>query len=59
MSKIQDAEHDKVHDIFYDLVYNTSETLVLKKGKGLGWKTKNGLEMLEIQANESWKIWDN
>ena len=45
--------------ILYDLVYNPIETLFLKKGKELGCKTKNGLEMLEIQANESWKIWDN
>ena len=31
--------------ILYDLVYNPIETLFLKKGKELGCKTKNGLEM--------------
>ena len=45
--------------ILYDLVYNPIESLFLKKGKELGCKTKNGLEMLEIQANESWSVWNN
>ena len=44
--------------ILYDLVYNPIKTLFLKKGDQIGCKTKNGLEMLEIQANESWKIWN-
>ena len=45
--------------ILYDLVYNPIESLFLRRGKELGCKTKNGLEMLEIQANEAWKIWNN
>lgn len=44
--------------ILYDLVYNPIKTIFLKKGDEIGCKTKNGLEMLEIQANESWKIWN-
>lgn len=44
--------------ILYDLVYNPIESLFLRRGKELGCKTKNGLEMLEIQANESWRIWN-
>tara|TARA_Y100000991_G_scaffold50805_1_gene36830 strand:- start:8085 stop:8822 length:738 start_codon:yes stop_codon:yes gene_type:complete len=44
--------------ILYDLVYNPDESLFLKKGKQFGSLTKNGLEMLKIQANESWKIWN-
>lgn len=44
--------------ILYDLIYNPIETLFLKKGREIGCKTKNGLEMLEIQANESWRIWN-
>lgn len=43
----------------YDLVYNPVQTFFLKKGNDIGCKTKNGLEMLEIQADESWKIWNN
>jgi shikimate dehydrogenase len=45
--------------ILYDLIYNPAETLFLKKGKEKGSVIKNGLEMLEIQAEESWKIWKN
>ena len=45
--------------ILYDLVYNPIESLFLKRGRELGCKTKNGLEMLEIQANESWSVWNN
>lgn len=46
-------------DYLFDLVYNPAETLFLKKGKEKGAKTKNGLEMLELQAEESWKIWNS
>jgi shikimate dehydrogenase len=42
----------------YDLIYNPNETIFLKKGKEKNAVTKNGLEMLYIQANESWKIWN-
>ena len=41
----------------YDLIYNPAETAFLGEGKRVGATTKNGLEMLEIQAEESWKIW--
>jgi shikimate dehydrogenase len=43
--------------ILFDLIYNPEETLFLKKGREKGAVTKNGLEMLKIQAEESWKIW--
>ena len=43
--------------ILFDLVYNPEKTLFLAKGEARGAKTRNGLEMLEIQAEESWKIW--
>ena len=46
-------------NILYDLVYNPSESLFLKKGLERGCKIKNGLEMLEIQAEESWRIWNS
>ena len=42
----------------YDLIYNPAETLFLKKGKAQGATVKNGHEMLIIQAEESWKIWN-
>ena len=43
---------------FYDLVYNPEETLFLKEGKKKGAKIKNGLEMLVLQAERSWEIWN-
>lgn len=43
----------------FDLVYNPSKTLFLKKGEERGALVKNGYDMLEIQAEESWKIWSN
>ncbi len=42
---------------FYDLVYNPSKTLFLKKAEAQGADTLNGLRMLELQANASWRIW--
>jgi len=44
--------------VLFDLVYNPEETLFLKKGKEQGAKTKNGLEMLHLQAIRAWEIWN-
>lgn len=43
----------------YDLVYKPDETLFTQRGKNKGAITKNGYEMLLIQAEESWHIWNN
>jgi shikimate dehydrogenase len=43
--------------LLFDLIYNPSETLFLKYGRAHNSKTKNGLEMLQIQAEASWSIW--
>ncbi|MFK7900267.1 MAG: shikimate dehydrogenase [Cyclobacteriaceae bacterium] len=43
----------------YDLVYNPEETLFLSKGKEKGSSIKNGLDMLHLQAEEAWGIWNN
>ncbi|WP_185855956.1 shikimate dehydrogenase family protein [Blattabacterium cuenoti] len=43
----------------YDVIYNPYKTLFLKKGEEKGAMIKNGLEMLHIQAEESWKIWNS
>jgi shikimate dehydrogenase len=44
--------------ILFDLIYNPSETMFLRKGKLNGGIVVNGLEMLKIQAEQSWKIWN-
>ena len=41
----------------FDLVYNPDKTVFLQKGEQQGAATKNGYDMLVIQAEESWKIW--
>lgn len=45
--------------LLYDLVYNPVETLFLQKGKERGCMVKNGYEMLVLQAEASWDIWNN
>ena len=45
------------HHLFFDLVYNPSETSFLNKGKEMGATVKNGAEMLRLQALEAWEIW--
>jgi shikimate dehydrogenase len=42
----------------FDLIYNPERTLFLQKGADRGAKVQNGLEMLTIQAEESWRIWN-
>lgn len=48
----------KKKHLLYDLIYNPSETLFLKKGKTKGAKICNGLKMLELQAEKAWEIWN-
>lgn len=42
----------------FDLVYNPEQTLFMKKGLERGAKVKNGLEMLVLQAEKAWEIWN-
>ena len=44
--------------LLYDLIYNPDESLFLKKGRAHGAVTKNGLEMLLLQAFAAWNIWN-
>lgn len=44
--------------ICYDLVYNPAETEFMKRCRQMGTIVKNGLEMLHIQAELSWEIWN-
>ena len=44
--------------IAFDLIYNPEETQFLKKAKKKGAITKNGYEMLVLQAEKAWKIWN-
>ena len=43
----------------YDLIYNPARTVFLQKAEIHGAHIKNGLEMLHIQAEKAWAIWNN
>ncbi|MCD8289447.1 MAG: shikimate dehydrogenase [Prevotella sp.] len=43
--------------LLYDLIYNPDETAFLARGRQQGAITKNGLEMLLLQAFASWEFW--
>ena len=44
--------------LLYDLIYNPEETLFLQKGKAQSAVTINGLNMLKLQADKAWEIWN-
>lgn len=44
--------------LVFDLVYNPAETRLMKAAIEAGGKAQNGLEMLELQAEAAWKIWN-
>jgi len=44
--------------LLYDLIYKPEQTIFLKQGLNRGAVVKNGFEMLLIQAEENWKIWN-
>jgi len=47
-----------VNHLVYDLIYNPARTLFLQKAEMHGCTIKNGLEMLHVQAEKSWRIWN-
>jgi shikimate dehydrogenase len=46
-----------VKHLCYDLVYNPAKTAFLSEAENNGAVIKNGLEMLELQAEAAWEIW--
>lgn len=56
-----DLNYDQLDETcyLYDLVYNPLETLFLKNGKAQGAAICNGLEMLHLQAEAAWEIWND
>lgn len=51
-------EHLTRQHLLYDLVYNPEITMFMKKGMEKGAQVKSGLEMLQIQAEKAWEIWN-
>jgi len=54
-----DYEHIGPDHYVYDLIYNPARTMFLQKAEMRNATIKNGLEMLHIQAEKSWTIWNN
>jgi shikimate dehydrogenase len=54
-----DYEHIGADHYVYDLIYNPARTMFLQKAEMRNATIKNGLEMLHIQAEKSWTIWNN
>ena len=50
-----DSNHNK---LFYDVIYNPSETNFLKEAKVNGNKTENGRMMFIYQAHQSFALWN-
>lgn len=44
--------------LLFDLIYNPLETQFLRRGRLQGSKTRNGFEMLTLQAEKAWEIWN-
>ncbi len=44
--------------LVYDLIYNPEKTALLKEAEQKGGSIKNGYEMLVLQADKAWEIWN-
>ena len=45
--------------LLYDLIYNPEKTLFLQRGEAQGAAIVNGHQMLLLQAEAGWKIWND
>jgi shikimate dehydrogenase len=45
-------------NLLFDLIYNPEPSLFLQRGAAAGAAIKSGREMLMLQAEESWRIWN-
>ncbi len=60
ISEMPDIPYDRLDEKYYlyDLIYNPAQTNFMNQGEKYGASTKNGLEMLQLQAEKSWEIWN-
>jgi len=54
-----DYNHITESHLLFDLTYNPENTKFMQMGAKNGATTKNGLEMLHLQAEASWSIWND
>ncbi len=57
MPEIDPSQITNNHKV-YDLVYNPEKTFLMQSLEARGAVVKNGLEMLYLQAEAAWKIWN-
>lgn len=52
---------DKINrqHLIFDLIYNPPETKLMELAKQRGARVLNGYEMLELQAEKAWEIWNS
>jgi shikimate dehydrogenase len=60
VNECPDIPYEAITDkhILYDLIYNPEQTKFLSCGDMKGAITINGIEMLRLQAEKAWKIWN-
>jgi shikimate dehydrogenase len=60
VNECPDIPYDAITEkhILYDLIYNPEQTKFLCCGDMKGATTINGLEMLRLQAEKAWQIWN-
>ncbi len=60
VNECPDIPYDAITEkhILYDLIYNPEQTKFLSCGDMKGATTINGLEMLRLQAEKAWQIWN-
>ena len=51
-------DHLTEDHLMYDLVYNPEKSKFLKFSESKGAMIMNGMDMLKLQAEESWRIWN-
>lgn len=61
LDECPDIPYDGIGDehILYDLIYNPEKTLFLNNGANRRATIKSGLQMLELQADKAWEIWNS
>lgn len=52
-------QYISANHLVFDLIYNPSETSLMRSAKENGAQTMNGLEMLKLQAEKAWSIWNS
>jgi len=45
--------------LLFDLIYNPKKTAFLREGESRGARIENGHQMLELQAEKAWEIWNS